>query len=307
MRIRSKKFYPIIKLSQREAIAFYFLILPWLIGFILFTIYPIGATIYYSLTEYNGVQAKFTGISNYIELVSDDKFYKSLSVTLKYASISVPLNTFLALSVAIVLNQKVPFLSFWRTIFYLPSVLSGVAVALLWKWILDPQFGIVNYILLRLLGIQGPRWFYSEHWVIPSYWIMGIWGIGGAIVIYLAALQSIPTILYEAAEIDGANAWGRFRYITFPSISPVILFTLITNLIFALRTFTQVSVISEGGRGGPNNASLFYVLYLFQNEFHWSRMGYASALALVLCLVTLILTLCMFRVSNRLVYYEYTK
>jgi multiple sugar transport system permease protein len=210
----------------------------------------------------------------------------------------------MALAVAVLLNQRVPFLSFWRTLFYLPSVLAGVAVALLFRWLMNPRFGLINYLLFLVLGIeQGPRWFQSEQWVIPSYWIMGLWGIGGTMVIYLAGLQGVPTVLYEASELDGATAWQQFRNVTLPMISPVILFTLITNLIFTLRTFTQVYVISNG-LGGPNNASLLYVLYLFMNAFRWGRMGYASALAWVLFIITIILTLIMLRVTRDSVYYE---
>jgi multiple sugar transport system permease protein len=294
--------WPRSRLARREALAFYAFISPWIIGFLAFVLYPMLASTYYSFTTYNVVDMKFVGLQNYINLIHDNKFYWSLWVTAKYTFVSVPLNLVAALMVAILLNQKVPFLSFWRTLYYLPSIITGVAVALLWKWILNPQYGILNYILLKLFHIQGPRWFWSETWVIPSYWIMGLWGIGGTMVIYLAGLQGVPTVLYEAAEIDGANTWQRFRNITIPMISPVILFTLVTNLIFTLQMFTQVYVISD--QGGPNNASLLYVLYLFQNGFRWFRLGYASALAWVLFVIIIILTYLMLRVSRNLVYYE---
>ncbi len=294
--------WPRSRLARREALAFYAFISPWIIGFLAFVLYPMLASTYYSFTTYNVVDMKFVGLQNYINLIHDNKFYWSLWVTAKYTFVSVPLNLVAALMVAILLNQKVPFLSFWRTLYYLPSIITGVAVALLWKWILNPQYGILNYILLKLFHIQGPRWFWSETWVIPSYWIMGLWGIGGTMVIYLAGLQGVPTVLYETAEIDGANTWQRFRNITIPMISPVILFTLVTNLIFTLQMFTQVYVISD--QGGPNNASLLYVLYLFQNGFRWFRLGYASALAWVLFVIIIILTYLMLRVSRNLVYYE---
>jgi len=305
MKIVSRR-SPNSKLARREALSFYFFISPWLIGFLAFILYPMISAVFYSFTNYDGTQMEFIGLSNYSELLNDSRFYLSLAVTLKYVIISVPLTTLAALSIAILLNQRVPFLSFWRTVYYLPSVLSGVAVALLWKWVLNPEFGLVNYGLFSLFGIEGPRWFYSEEWVIPSYWIMSLWGIGGTMVIHLASLQSVPTVLYEAAEIDGASSLQRFRYITLPLISPIISFTMITNMIFALRTFTQVFVISDRGRGGPNNASLFYVLYLFQNGFRWGRMGYASALALILFVVTMIFTLLMLRAMRNVIYYRYT-
>ncbi len=296
-------------LARREALAFYFFISPWLIGFIGLILYPMIAATVYSFTNYNVVKMEYIGLSNYRELIQDDTFYWSLWVTFKYTIISVPLNITVALAVAVLLNQKVPFLSFWRTMYYMPSVLAGVAVALLWKWIMNPQVGLINYALLKMFNIEGPRWFYSEQWVIPSYWIMALWGIGGTMVIYLAGLQGVPTVLYEAAELDGASNWQKFKNVTLPIISPVILFTGITNLIFTLRTFTQVYVISSGSGegyslGGPNQASMLYVLYLFQNAFRWFRFGYASALAWVLFIVTILLTMLLLRVSREMVYYE---
>jgi multiple sugar transport system permease protein len=290
-------------MARREALAFYVFISPWLIGFLVFTLYPMLASAYYSLTVYNVVEMDFIGLGNFKELVADDLFYKSLWVTAKYTFVSVPLGIGVALGIAVLLNQKVPFLSFWRTIYYLPSVITGVAVALLWKWVLNPQYGLFNYLIFQPLGIEGPRWFWSETWVIPAYWIMGLWGVGGTMVIYLAGLQGVPTALYEAAEIDGASAWQRFWKITIPMISPVILFTFVTNLIFTLQTFTQVYVVSDG-MGGPSYASLVYVLYLFLNGFRWFRLGYASALAWVLFVIIIILTLLMLRASRNLVYYE---
>jgi multiple sugar transport system permease protein len=230
---------PKSKLARQEALVFYVFIMPWLIGFLVFTLYPMLASAYYSVTEYNVVEMRYIGLENFKSLVNDGKFYWSLWVTMKYTMVAVPLNICLALTVAVILNQRVPFLSFWRTVYYLPSVISGVAVALLWKWLLNPNLGILNYIL-GLFGIQGPRWFWSEAWVIPSFWLMSIWGVGAPMVIYLAGLQWVPTALYEAAEIDGANPLQRFFKITIPMISPVILFTFVTGLIGALQIFTQV-------------------------------------------------------------------
>jgi multiple sugar transport system permease protein len=261
------------------------------------------ASAYYSLTVYNVTEMTFVGIQNFRELIADDLFYWSLWVTAKFTLVGVPLGIAMALMIAVLLNQKVPLLSFWRTIYYLPSIITGVAVALLWKWILNPEYGLFNQFFFAPFDIEGPRWFWSETWVIPAYWIMGLWGVGGAMVIYLAGLQGVPTALYEAAEIDGASSWQRFWKITIPMISPVILFTLITSLIGSLQMFTQAYVISTG-LGGPNNASLLYVLYLFLNGFRWFRMGYASALAWVLFAVIVALTYLMIRVSRNMVYYE---
>lgn len=297
------KVWPKSKIARQEAGAFYLFVSPWLIGFLAFTLYPMLASIYYSLTVYNVVDINFVGLTNYQELFSDDMFYWSLWVTAKFTLVSVPLNITAALLVAVLLNQKVPGLSFWRTIYYLPSIITGVAVALLWQWILNPEFGIFKFIFFEPLGVDGPRWFWSETWVIPAYWIMGLWGIGATMVIYLAALQGVPTALYEAAEIDGASSWQRFLKITIPMISPVILFTFITNLIFTLQTFTQVYVISNG-LGGPNNASMLFVLYLFLNGFRWFRLGYASALAWVLFIIIVILTVLMIKAGEHRVHYE---
>lgn len=308
--------WPKAKLARREAIVFYLFISPWLLGFLAFTLYPMLASAYYSLTVYNVTDIKFVGLQNFDELIHDDKFYWSLWVTAKFTLVGVPLGLVTALAVAVLLNQRVPFLSFWRTVYYLPSVITGVAVAMLWQWVLNPEYGVFNYLIfdpivklvLTPLGIQPPswfppRWFWSETWVIPAYWIMGLWGIGGNMVIYLAGLQGVPTTLYEAAEIDGASSWQRFWKITIPMISPVILFTLITSLIGSLQAFTQAYVISNG-LGGPNNASLLYVLYLFLQGFRWFRLGYASAMAWVLFFIIIGLTLLLLKVSRSMVYYE---
>ena len=296
-----RKMWPQTKLSKQEAKWFYIFIMPWLIGFLAFTLYPMVAAAFYSFTEYNVTKMEFVGPQNFKELLTDSNLLISTWVTAKFVLVSVPLNIIAALSVAILLNQNVPLLTFWRTIYYLPSVISGVASALLWRWVMNPQYGLLNF-LLGLVGIQGPRWFWSEQWAIPSFWVMGLWGIGGPMVIYLAGLQGVPTALYEAAEIDGANAWQKFRKITVPMISPVILFTFITNMIGAIQVFTQMYVINDNG--GPNNATLVYVLYLFKNAFRWFRLGYAYALAWVLFIVIGVLTLLMLRASQRVVYYE---
>jgi len=290
------------KLARQEAGWFYIFISPWLIGFLAFTLFPILASVVYSFTTYNVTEMKYVGLDNFKELFNDKLFYWALWITFKYTIVAVPLNIVLALLVAVILNQRVPFLSFWRTIYYLPSVISGVAVAFLWRLILNPSIGILSYLLTKV-GIESPRWFWSETWVIPAYWVMGIWGIGAPMVIYLAGLQGVPTALYEAAEIDGASSWRKFLNITIPMISPVLLFNFITGLIGALQTFTTVYVISNGD-GGPNYASLLYVLYLFKVAFRWNRFGYASAMAWVLFLIIVALTYLFLRASRSVVYYE---
>ncbi len=300
------------KLARREALWFYFFIAPWIIGFILFTGGPIIASLYLSFTKYNAANPpQWIGLTNYTRLFRDRIFYKSLQVSAYYTFLSVPIGIVASLSLAILLNQRVPFLGVYRTLYYLPSVITGVAVALLFQWLLNPSFGIVNYVIAWLLGpngviplgITGPRWFFDPKWVIPAYVLLSLWGLGGPMLIYLAGLQGVPTALYEAATIDGANAWHRLRHVTLPMISPVILFTFITGIIGSFQVFTQAYVISNGS-GGPAYASMFYVLYLYLNAFRRYRFGYAAAQAWILFLVILGLTILMFKVSRRAVYYE---
>jgi multiple sugar transport system permease protein len=222
------------------------------------------------------------------------------------------------LSLAMLLNQKVPLLGVFRTLYYLPSLVTGVSVALLFQWLLNPSFGIVNYVIARLvgpsgvipLGIAGPGWFYDEPWVVPSYTVLSLWSFGGSMLIYLSALQGVPTALYEAATIDGAGSWRKFWNVTLPMISPVILFTFITGIINAFRIFTQAYVISSAVGGGgeaygsPNYAAMFYVLYLYLNAFRRYRFGFSAAMAWILFGVILALTLISLRVSRETVYYE---
>ncbi len=287
---------------RRNWIAFFLFISPWLIGHAIFTWGPIVVSAWLSLTEYDLVNSPtFVGLDNYKELFLSRLFWQSLKVTFYYTFGAVPLSVMGALSVATLLNQKIPGLSLWRTVFYLPVVTSGVAVALLWSWIFQPSYGLVNIALYEVFGIQGPAWFFDESWAIPAFIIMSLWGIGGPMLIYLAGLQGIPTQLYEAAEIDGATGIHKFRHITLPLITPVIFYNAVMSLIGSFQVFTQSFVITQGG---PNYASYFYVLYLYQNAFQYFRMGYASALAWILFCIILVATIVMFRLSNRWVYYE---
>ena len=296
-------------LARREAIAFYAFIGPWIVGMLVFTLYPLVASLYYSLTDFNGAQMNFIGLENYRRMFSEPMFYQSLWVTFRYVSVVVPLNMIAALSLAMLMNQQIPALSFWRTVYFLPSVISGVASAMLWRWVLNPDMGLLNSFL-SMVGIQGPRWFWDENWALPSYWLMSLWSVGGSMVIYLAGLQGVPTALYEAAELDGANAWQRLTRITLPMISPVLLFTFITNLITSFQVFTQVFVISGQGAGGglslggPNGATMMYVLYLVSNGIRAARLGYGSALSWVLFVIIMAFTVLFMWVSRRVVYYE---
>lgn len=287
-------------IGKRETLEFYLFISPWILGFIIFAAGPIAAVFILSLYSWQIISpAEFIGVENYVSLIQDPLFWQSLKVTLYYV-LSVPLRLVAGLAVAVLLNQKIRGVAFFRTVYYLPSVNLGVAVALLWSWIFQPEFGLLNYALSKI-GIQGPAWLFSETWVIPSFIIMSLWGMGGAMVIYLAALQGVPTELYEAAELDGAGNWSRFVHITLPMISPVILFNLIIGIINSFQVFVQSYVMTNGG---PGNASLFYVLYLYRNAFQYFNMGYACTLAAILFIIILITTILIFRLSAGWVYYE---
>jgi multiple sugar transport system permease protein len=284
---------------QRTAEGYLF-VLPWIVGFAVFTAGSLAGSFAISLTEWNLVGTpKFVGLGNYEKMVNDRLFWQSLKVTLLYL-LNVPLNLALGLLLALLLNQKVKGLSVFRTVFYLPSVTAGVAVSLLWLWIFNPRYGTVN-VLLSYVGIQGPLWLGSETWAMPALIIMSIWGVGGGMLIYLGALQGIPTALYEAATIDGAGAWRKFLNITVPMITPVLLLNLVMGIIGSFQAFTQAYIMTGGG---PNYATFLYVYYLYQAAFEFFTMGYAAALSWVLFLIILACTFVIMRTSTRWVYYE---
>ncbi|MGQ9553197.1 MAG: carbohydrate ABC transporter permease [Anaerolineae bacterium] len=274
---------------------------PWVVGIILWTLGPFGAAAYLSLTDYDILSsANFIGLENFRTMLFHDRlFWIAMRVTTVYAVFSVPLGIVLGLFLAILLNTKIHGLAWLRTIYYLPAVLSGVSVSFLWIWVFSADWGVLNYFL-GLIGIQGPNWLTSEKWAMPAMVIMSLWGVGGGLVIYLAGLQGVPSELYEAAIVDGAGRWRKFWHVTVPMISPVILFQLIMGIIGALQTFTQGYVMTAGG---PNNATLFFILYLWRNAFQRLRMGYASALAWAIFAYILLLTLLVLRSSQAWVFY----
>lgn len=289
------------RLARREALECYAFIALAVVGFLTFQAGPIGASAYLSLTNSELVgTTSWVGLENYAALAHDPLFWQSMKVTATYAVIALPVGLVFSLLVALLMNQNVRGISVFRTIYYLPAVISGVAVAVLWRWIFNPEFGILN-VLLSYIGIQGPSWLLDRHWALPSLIVMGLWGIGGSMMIYLASLQGIPTQLYEAVEIDGGGVWDKFAHVTIPMISPVVFFNLVTGIIGTFQEFTRVYVMTGGG---PSNATLFYGLYLYRNAFRYFQMGYASALAWVLLIAILILTLLLFRSSRLWVYYE---
>lgn len=290
-----------LSMRRREALMGYVFLLPWLIGFLIFLVGPMIASIFLSMTEYKMIKPPvWIGAANYERMFTDPLVWRSMQVTVTYTFFAVPLGLISALGVAVLLNQKIVASGVFRTVFYLPSVISGVAVALVFSWIFNYRFGILNYFL-SLVGIEGPNWLGNHRYVLWAFILMSLWGIGGNVVIYLAGLQGVPVSLHEAATIDGANAWTRFWKITLPLITPVILFTLIMGVIGTFQTFTQAYIMTGGG---PANATLFYLLYLYKNAFNWFEMGYASALAWLLFIVILACTIILWSSSARWVYYE---
>jgi multiple sugar transport system permease protein len=287
--------------ERREEREFYLFISPWIIGFILFGGGPIIASAVISLTNWSLLSSpEWAGLANYRRLAADPLFLITLKNTLIYAIGSVGLGVIAAFLLALLLNQKVWGMALFRTIFYLPSVVSGIAVALLWVNIFHPDFGLINYAL-SWIGIQGPGWLTSPSWAMPALIIMSLWGVGGGMVIYLAGLQSIPEHLYEAAALDGAGPLRKFWHVTVPMMSPVIFFNMIVGFIGSLQAFVLIFVMTNGG---PANATLVYGLYLFRNAFQFFEMGYASAMAWVLFAVIMIITAVQFQLAKRWVFYE---
>ncbi len=294
-------------MARKEERAAYLFLSPWLIGLAAFWVIPIVASILLSMTEYRIIRPpRWLGLENYREmLTSDRKFWVSIRVTLKYMVLSVPLYLVCGLLLSLLLNLKIRGINLFRTILFLPSVLSGVAVAVLWVALLNPDVGAVNEIL-RSLGVEDPpRWLDSPTWAVPSVVLVGLWGIGGGAIIYLAGLQNIPAQLYEAAVLDGAGPLQRFRYVTLPMLTPTLLFVLLTGLIDAFQVFDIAYVLSRGGTGGIGDSLRFYLINLWNEAFVQGRYGYASALAWVLVLAAAAVILMIFRTSGRWVYYEY--
>jgi multiple sugar transport system permease protein len=277
-------------------------IMPWIIGFLAFRVYPFFASLYYSFTFYPILdRPKWVGLDNYIGLFDDPRFLTSLYNTSYYALGAVPLATIVGILLAMLLNNQVRGLSIFRTIYFLPSITPVVASAIVWLWMFDPINGVINY-LLDLVGIHGPGWMGSPQWAKPALILMAMWSVGGAVVIYLAALQDVPCEMLEASELDGANAVQRIWFVTLPMISPVIFFNVITGLIGAFQYFTEVHVMT-GGTGSPADSTLMMSIYLYQTAFQFFKIGYASAQAWILFLIVIIFTTVMFRLSGRLVYY----
>lgn len=287
--------------SLKKNLIGYAFISPWIFGFLMFTASPFFTSIYLSFTRYNIVTSPvWVGLQNYKMLLHDDPlFRKTLWVTFRYALVAVPLNIVVGVNLALLLNQKIRGLSIYRSLFFLPSIIPTVAVATIFIWILNPQIGLINQLLLDA-HIQGPAWLQDTTWAPLSMVLVSLWSVGGSMVIYLAGLKDIPAYLYEASLLDGANALQRVRHITLPMLTPVIFFNLVMGVIGSFQFFTEVYMMTQGG---PEDSTLFYALYLFQRAWRYLDMGYASALAWVLFAIIMTITLLLFRSQRRWVHY----
>lgn len=295
-------------MRRREALWGYLFIAPWLIGFLLFMVGPMLFSLYASFTNYD-ITSRFDwiGVRNYARLLTDDTlFWKALGNTGFFALFSVPLGIATGLVIASLLNQEVPGQRLFRTIFFLPKVLTGVAVVLLWVWVFNPEVGLINTSLYRVGVENPPLWFQDPNWSKPALVIMSVWTAAGGFLFYLAALRGVPRDLYESAQLDGASAWRQFLTVTIPMISPVIFFKLITGITAALQYWENALIIAEVGKtaGGPSFSTLFYGLYMWQTAFTDFKIGYASAMAWVLLVITLAITLVQTWLSRRWVHYE---
>ncbi len=299
-----------MKLNLREHLEGYLFISPWILGMVLFALGPILASFGLAFTRWNlFTEPEYVGWANFQKLAHDPLFYKSVFNTIYYTVFAVPLGLVLALGLAMLVNHRLRGVNFFRTAFFLPNVVAGIAMLLLWKWLFDPNFGLINLFLdwtglmavFEWIGIGRPQWISSRAGAMPGMIFMSIWGLGGSMMIFLAGLQNIPRELIEAAELDGAGPWKRFRYVTLPLLTPTIFFLTMVGVIGSLQVFNQAYVMTQGG---PAHATLFYVLYLFQTAFERFQMGYACAMALVLFIITLIVSLIQLAMGKKWVHYQ---
>lgn len=296
------------RLSFEETFWGWLFIVPAVLGVLFFKLGPVLASLALSFTKYEIISSpKFIGLANYQKLITDDLWIRSIEVTLNYVLLFVPTALITAYAIALLMARDVRGINAYRTIWYLPSVVPVVASAVIWRWGLHPEFGPINYPL-KLLGLPAPRWLTDPDWIIPSIVFIGLWGLGNTVLIFLASIKGVPSSLYEAAEVDGAGPWTRFRHVTIPMTSSIIFYQLIVNIIGSFQVFGVAYVLfvsnPSASSAGPNNAALFYVLYMFRNAFGYFRNGYASSMAWVLFVVIMLLTWLLFRTQSRWVYYE---
>lgn len=306
---RTRKAGRVTRLSplvRREAGWGVLFLSPWLIGFLAFTLIPIVASFGLTFTSYTLTQSdslRFVGLANYRTLIADSQVWSSLLVTLKYGAIALPVGLILPLALALLMNNKyLVAKSLFRTLFYFPYIIPFVAAIFIWREMINPETGWLNY-WLRALGVQNPpTWMNDVHWVYPALVILGLWGVGNAMVINLAALQSVPTELYDSAKIDGAGAFARLIHITLPMISPVLFYLLILEVVGLFQYFLVPLVVNHG-TGEPGGATTFYNLYLYKTFFAYQNMAYGSTMAWLMFVIILLITLVLFRTANRWVYY----
>lgn len=287
--------------SGRETLTAMTFIAPWAIGFLVFTLFPICLSFYYSLCEYTVVQEpKFIGIDNYKTMFTDSKFIKSLGNTMYMVIFGVIVTTIVALLISLLLNnKKLKGTSFYRVVFFIPTLVPQVIACLLWVWILQGDNGVINNVL-RAIGISNPpTWLSSPFWAKPALILMLMWGCGNAVIIYLAGLQDVPESLYESASLDGATYIRKTISITLPMLTPVLLYNVVTLIIQVFQQFAEALIMTEGG---PDQATLFYALYLYQNAFQYFKMGYASAMSWVMLVIALVIILILFKLMNKVSY-----
>ncbi|MBF6612626.1 MAG: sugar ABC transporter permease [Chloroflexi bacterium] len=288
------------RLERQRAIQGWLFVSPFVVGFLLFFAGPMLFAAFISLNQWPVLgDPTFVGTLNFQNMLSDNLFWKSLKITTIYTLFSVPLGMIAGLALAMLLNQKIRGMALFRTLYYVPAVITGVALALLWWMMFNTEYGLINGAL-RLFGVDAIPWLTTTNWVLPALIIMSLWQVGGGVVIYLAGLQGIPSELYEAASIDGATGWSRFWHITIPMLSPVLLFNLVLGVIGSFQSFTNALIMTNGG---PSQASLFFVLYIYRSAWLYNQMGYAAALSWALFAVILIMVIVIFRVTSARVFY----
>ena len=288
-------------LLRQEMIEGYLMILPWVLGFLIFTAGPVIASMFIAFTTWP-IFSKPTwiGLGNFVQMYNDELFWLALGNTAFYILLAVPLHVIGALTMALLLNVKRPGTTWYRAIYFFPSVIPGFASAYLWLWLFNPEFGPVN-TTLRAFGISGPLWLLDPNLAKPVLVLLSMWGLGGTMVLFLAGLQGIPKELYEAAQCDGAGNWQQFWHVTLPLLTPIVFLNFVLQIIGSFQVFTAAYLITNGG---PQNSTLFYVLYLWRVGFQFFEMGYGAALAWVLFALILGFTLVQFRLSKHWVYYE---
>ena len=293
-------------ISKKEAWAGYIFASPWLLGFFIFMAYPLIASIYFSFCDYSVLKAPvWVGLDNYQSILKDDLFWTALKNTLLYAILALPAGMATAVILAMLLNAKVKGMAIYRTIFFIPSLVPQVSLAILWMWVLNGEHGVLNPVLnpiLSIIGLKGPNWMGDPAWSKPALVVMGVWGVGNAMLIYLAGLQDVPVQLTEAADLDGANSWQKTKNVTIPMISPVILFNLIMGIIGTLQVFTVPYIMFPNGQ--PAHSTYFYTEYLYDNAFRYHKMGYASAMGWIMFIMILVLTVVSLRMSEKHVHYQ---